>query len=171
MCGPGGKSEETTGPSHPVNIELERPRAESSAPRPRTAARLPTAADRPRTKHRSHTSSGDPRPKSHRRPESSSAGGRRSSHRESHTRGDRPRREFPTIQEHEHTEDRTILRRLAELSTFIDQHITTFYYPLVESAYSGISEDLDNTRTRQHALRRFIIQRVINDIIMVGRDR
>ncbi|KUJ23926.1 uncharacterized protein LY89DRAFT_7326 [Mollisia scopiformis] len=176
MCGPGGTSDEPSGPpSVPVNIELERPRVESSA-RPRTAARPPTGTERPRTKHRSQTSSGDTRPKSHRRPESerrhrpesSSAGGRRSSH-QPHNR-DRTRRDIPTIQEHGHTEDKTIVRRLGELGTLIDQHVVNFYYPLLDSANSGISEDLDDPRTRHHALRRFIIQRLINDIVMVGSD-
>lgn len=64
----------------------------------------------------------------------------------------------------EYTEDRTILRRVADLGTFIDQHAENF-----SSGYSGIPE-MDDPRTRHPAIRRYITQKVISSVIMVGPD-
>jgi hypothetical protein len=181
MCGPGGKSDEPRGlPAQLVPIELEQSRPRTSA-RPHTSTK-----DRPRTSKHTHTSSGEnrpqsQRPQSHRRPESerrqrpegsshrskTSEHGRRSSHGGHHAK-DRSRHEFPPIEEH--TDDRTLLRHLGELTTFIDQHVATFYSPMVDFGDSGIAE-LDDPRTRYPALQRYIMQRVGDEIIMADRDR
>lgn len=176
MCGPGGKSDEPIGlPPQPISIELEQPR-------PRTSGRPHTSTDRPRTKHRTHTASGESRPQSqrHRRPDSErrqrpegsshrskTSDGRRSS-QGGHHHKERSRHEFPPIEEH--TDDRTLFRHLGELTTFIDQHVATFYFPMVEFGDSGLPE-LDDPRTRHPGLRKYMMQRVSEEIIMADRDR
>lgn len=178
MCGPGGKSTEPRGlPAQPVTIELEEPR-------PRTSTRPHTStADRPRTSKRTHTSSGEnrpqsTRPQSHRRtesrqrPEGSShrtktSDGRRSSHTSGHHK-ERSRHEFPPIEEH--TDDQTLIRHFGELALFIVQHVATFYPSSVDPGFSGSSE-MDDPRTRQPALRKYIMQRVGGEIVMADRDR
>jgi len=167
MCG-GGKDD------GPNDLELpNRPSAGTSvAPRPQSSS------ERPRTK-RAHTSSGEHRPKSHRPqserksragssstrpPRTSERGGRRSSsHREHH----RSRNDFPAIQEY--PEDRAIRRGVAELGTFIEQHVVSFYY----SNGSGTlgRPEMDDPRTRQPVIRRHIAQKVINSLIMTDSER
>lgn len=89
---------------------------------------------------------------------------RSSSHREHH----RSRREFPaTIQEY--PEDRAIRRGLAELSTFIDQHVIN-YYPLSIKTNSG-RDDMDNPKTRHLAIRRNIAKNVIESIVTADSER
>ncbi|CZR50402.1 uncharacterized protein PAC_00274 [Phialocephala subalpina] len=169
MC--GGKADDTSAPApNPIELPVRRPTASSARP--------PTAKERPQTKHRPHTS-GEHRPQSHRRPQSekrtrppsnttrppktSEHGRRSSSRRDHHTRdGHRQRRDIAPIPEY--TEDRTILKRVADISNLIEGHAVNFY-PLNISSYSGIPE-MDDPRTRHAAIRRYIAQKVIGSIIM-----
>ncbi|CZR55853.1 uncharacterized protein PAC_05741 [Phialocephala subalpina] len=170
MC--AGKADDNPNPaSNPVELPNRPSAGASVAPHPQSST------ERPRSK-RTHTSSGEHRPKSHRPqserksragssstrpPKTSEHGGRRSSsHREHH----RSRRDFPAIQEY--PEDRAIRRGVAELGTFIDQHVVSFY-PSGSSGYSGMSE-MDDPRTRQPAIRRYVAQKVISSMIIADSE-
>lgn len=155
-------------PARPVTLELPRP---PSSDRSRTQKHRTTGSSdiaRPKTRREfDRPPSKRIRPQSSGRPKTSERGPRYDNLYRS--RSGR-RNVFPTIQEQEYTEEPTILKRLKELNTLIDEHVLNFYSPLVDSAYSA-DPDINNPITRHYALRRYIFQRFIHEVIMVESNR
>lgn len=189
MCFGGGSN--NAGPRSEPAVPLSqlapsRTPADQSRPSPLTGgiAERPTST---RRHQQPHTSSGRERPATSRRdrPESSSARERpatsrrdrpaSTSAREGRTsrssagvdrHSAQPRSQIPSIQE-QYTEDRTIIRREADLITLIDQHAE--YYYLHERPMNQGIPFLDNPRTRQAAIRQHIAKTIINTIIRANR--
>ncbi|KUJ23920.1 uncharacterized protein LY89DRAFT_7182 [Mollisia scopiformis] len=164
MCG-SADNNPTPPPRRVITALLD---SSSSQPRPRTSTRPSTSTGR----HRPQSSrTGRDRPQStHQRPSSSFArpsSSRRQKHApktsggERHTSSYRDKSQFPLIPEY--PEDRTIIRRITNLATLIDQH-AEFYYPHNARIQGGDTE-LDNLETRHAAIRRHIARGIVASII------
>jgi len=187
----GGKPNDTGASSGSVRLSQIDPSRDQS----RTSQRPPTSgrvAERPTTsstrrQQRPHTSSARERPVSSRRDRPAGASARErpttsrrdrpasASARERQTprsssgvdrHSAQPRSQISSIPE-QYPEDRTIIGRVANLSTLIDQH-AQYYYLHDHPTNEGI-QDLDNPRTRHAAIRRHIAKTIINLIIMMDR--
>ncbi|CZR65460.1 uncharacterized protein PAC_15360 [Phialocephala subalpina] len=172
MCG-GKDNDEPIPPPHPIELP-DRANPPSTSHRPQTSSqrqprpptsnsqRVSSSARPPKTSDgsRRKSSHGDHRARdqagsSLRRPSKTSDGSRRKS---SHGGDHRARHRIPEVEEH--TEDKTIIRRLNVLSTFIEQHAENFFPRNGPS--SEETEEFDDPHTRHANIRQYLVQTIIS---------
>lgn len=109
------------------------------------------------------------RPGGSRRPPRTSEVVRHSSHGGQRSSTARQRSQILSIPEQQYTEDRTIIRTLTNLIFFIDQH--TEYYYLRNGPNNQFTTEFADSRTRHPEIRRYIAREIIDNVIMVDRNR
>jgi hypothetical protein len=158
----------------PPSRSGERPPPSRRAGRPSSSSqgdrrRPPSSShERRRPSTATSTTHRDERPSSRARPSSSRE------HASNRQPGPQRRTGIDTIPEHrpvQYTEDQTIISRVAELHTLTDQHSDNFYIR-DDVVGNGISDsELNDPRTRHATIRRRIARTIIDNIILLRRDR